>query len=201
MAITLKTVTGHALTEHLDTLARLRIQVFREYPYLYDGSAEYEQRYLKTYAASPASVAVLAIDDALRPGENVVGASTGLPLVRDSGPFRLPFEHAGMDPARVFYCGESVLLPTYRGRGLYRGFFTAREDHARALGGYDWIAFCAVVRPDDHPLRPAGYQALDPVWQRFGYAPRPNLVASLAWKDIDQPTETEHDLAFWLKRL
>jgi GNAT superfamily N-acetyltransferase len=122
-------------------------------------------------------------------------------MAHEGGQFRQPLEDAGLDPARVFYCGESVLLPAYRGRGLYRGFFAAREDHARTLGGFQWISFCAVIRPPDHPLRPSGYRPLDETWRRYGYTPRPELVARFAWKDVDQPAETDHDLVFWLKRL
>lgn len=201
MAISLQRVTGPALADHLEPLARLRIRVFRDYPYLYDGSATYERRYLETYTASPDAIAVLAIDETLPPDERIVGASTGLPMAHEGDAFRLPVERAGLDPARVFYCGESVLLPAYRGRGVYRAFFTAREDHARALRGLDWIGFYAVARPPDHPLRPAGYLPLDPVWRRYGYTPRPDIVARFAWKDVDQASETSHEMTFWLKRV
>ena len=51
-----------------------------------------------------------------RAGGDVVGASTGIPLAQDSAEFQAPFPGRGIDPSRVFYCGESVLLPAYRGR-------------------------------------------------------------------------------------
>ena len=64
---------------------------------------------------------------------------------------------AGHDVARVYYYGESVLLPGWRGRGIGVAFFAAREARARELG-FKVGTFCAVVRPDNHPLRPAdGY--------------------------------------------
>lgn len=190
-----QTVTGAALRRHLDDLAHLRITVFREFPYLYDGTADYERKYLDTYIAAGDAMAVLVFD-----GDSVVGASTGIPLAHESDAFKRPFIEQGFDPQSVFYCGESVLLPAYRGQGIYKHFFTARETHA-SRSGFDVIAFCGVVRAPDHPLRPPDYTPLDPVWRHFGYAAHPNLVAHFDWKDIDRDTETAHAMMFWLKKL
>lgn len=192
----LATVTGEALARHIPDLARLRIAVFREYPYLYDGSEAYEATYLATYTASGQAMAVLAFE-----GEAVVGASTGIPLLAEDEAFRAPFERHGIAPASVFYCGESVLLPAWRGKGIYRAFFARREAHARALAGITRIGFCAVQRPPEHPLRPAGWEPLDPVWRHFGYSPDERLATTYAWKDIDQPGTTAHPMQFWMKQL
>ncbi len=191
-----ETVTGDALAAHIPALARLRITVFRDFPYLYDGSEAYEAEYLRTYTAAAQAMAVIARD-----GETVVGASTGLPLASESEAFRRPFEALGIDPATVFYCGESVLLPAWRGRGIYRAFFDGREAFARALGGMCWITFCGVLRPEDHALRPAGWTPLDPVWRHFGYAPEPRLQTTYDWKDIDQAASSAHPMRFWIKAL
>ena len=192
----LETAAGDALAGYIPDLARLRITVFREYPYLYDGSEAYESQYLRTYTASGEAMAVIARDDGV-----VVGVSTGIPLALETEEFRRPFETMGLDPATVFYCGESVLLPAWRGRGLYRAFFEAREAWARARAGMAWIGFCGVVRPANHPLRPAGWEPLDPVWRHFGYVPEPRLQTTFDWKDIDQATQSAHPMQFWLKRL
>ena len=53
---------GWHLVETLEDVARLRITVFRDYPYLYDGNAKYEAEYLAVYAKSPRSIFVLALD-------------------------------------------------------------------------------------------------------------------------------------------
>jgi len=169
--------------------------IFRSWPYLYDGDRAYEERYLRAFAASGGSVAVLAFA-----GDHVVGMSTGMPLHDEIRAFREPFERAGIDARSVFYCAESLLEPAHRGGGTYRAFFAEREARARELGATT-SAFCAVLRPDDHPLRPASYAPLDPVWRRFGYVSHPELVARLAWQDVDRDVETEHDLGFWLKSL
>ncbi|MDZ3995645.1 hypothetical protein PspTeo4_43872 [Pseudomonas sp. Teo4] len=101
---------GAASAPYIDDLARLRLTVFREFPYLYDGDMEYEADYLGTYMRSGRSLVVLALDDG-----KVVGASTGLPLVDVASEFQQPFLAQGRDPASVYYFGESVVLPAYRG--------------------------------------------------------------------------------------
>lgn len=192
-SLSVRAVHGDGIAAHLDDLARLRIAVFREWPYLYDGDEAYEAQYLRTYVDSPRSVAVLALD-----GGRVVGTSTGLPLADEDDAFRAPFEAAGIDPARVFYCGESVLLPAYRGRGLGHRFFDMREAHARTLGGFDWTAFCAVDRAPDDPRRPPGHRDNDAFWTGRGYRRRDDLRAALPWREIDRG-EVPHTLTFWLR--
>jgi len=187
--------TGAAIEAHFEALAALRIAVFREYPYLYEGSLDYERHYLASYARSPAGLAVLVID-----GDRVVGASTALPLTQHSDAVVPPLASAGIAPDTVYYFGESVLEPAYRGRGFGAAFFVERERRARALG-YRVAAFCAVDRPADHPRRPAGYVAPGALWRRHGFVRRPDIVAAFAWPDLGEPTETTKPMVFWLKEL
>ena len=49
MPVTLRGLTGTDLDTALDDLARLRITVFRDWPYLYDGDLDYERRYLAEF--------------------------------------------------------------------------------------------------------------------------------------------------------
>ena len=190
----IQTFVGSAISPYIPDLARLRMQVFRAFPYLYDGDEAYEARYLATYAASPDSLFVLCLD-----GDRIVGASTGMPMRDETAAVKAPFLASGRDPDRIFYFGESVLLDAYRGRGVGVRFFEEREAHARRLGGLAVMAFCAVERPADHPSRPAGYQPLHAFWRKRGFTPHPELVAHFAWKDIGDTTETEKPLSFWLK--
>ena len=194
--ITARALTGPDLVAALPALARLRMTVFRDWPYLYDGSLAYEEAYLAKFAAAKGAVCIAAYD-----GDDMVGASTAGPLVETDAVFVAPFAAAGYDTRRVFYCGESVLLASHRGHGLGHAFFDGREGHARALGGFAWSSFCRVVRPDDHPLKPQDYRPLDEFWKRRGYAPAPGMVAGYEWKDVDQPQPTMHPMQFWLKAL
>lgn len=189
-------VLGRELSPWLDEVARLRITVFRDWPYLYAGDLAYERDYLRAYARSPRSVFVLALD-----GDRVVGASTGLPLADDIEAFQRPFLEAARPVGDVFYFGESVLLPEYRGRGLGHRFFDEREAHARALGGFAWTAFCAVDRDPGDPRRPPGHRGNEAFWTRRGYVRQPGLTVQLAWQELDEEAATEKPLTFWLRPL
>ena len=187
---------GAQIRPWLDALAALRIQVFREFPYLYDGSLDYERDYLEVYAQSDDSLCVLVLE-----GDRAVGMSTALPLKDEGDAFVRPFIEQGFDVDSVCYFGESILLPEYRGQGLGVRFFEAREAHARTLAGVRYTAFCAVERPLDHPLRPSGYQGLDRFWQHRGYTLRPEIFARYEWQDIDAEAPDHKTLRFWLRTL
>lgn len=193
--VVLQRVVGDAIGAHLDALAALRIAVFREWPYLYEGSADYERKYLATYARSAHSLVVIARD-----GERIVGAATAMPLTQHSDDVVPPLAAAGYAPERVFYFGESVLDPSYRGRGLGHRFLAEREAFAREHG-YAVATFCAVVRPADHPARPADYRSLAPLWTKHGFIERQDIATTFSWQDVGESTETAKPMVFWTKEL
>jgi GNAT superfamily N-acetyltransferase len=193
--VTLSTVTGPAILPFIADAARLRISVFREYPYLYDGSLDYEEVYLRTYSASPGSVFVVARDE-----ERIVGVSTGMPLAQETEEVRRPFLDAGIPVEEVFYFGESVLKPAYRGQGTGVRFMETREAHARNLPGIKYAAFCAVERPVDHPQRPADFIPLDEFWKHRGFA-KTLLRTEFTWKETGEAAESPKVMAFWMKKL
>ncbi len=192
-SLTIMTASGDQIAQWIDPVADLRIRVFREFPYLYAGDLSYERRYLQRYQQSADSVLVLARD-----ADRVVGASTGLPMVNADTAFQAPFLAAGWDPAGLYYFGESVLLPDYRGHGIGHRFFDAREQAARAQG-FVVTTFCAVVRPADHPLKPADYRPHDVFWSKRGYQCRPDLECEFPWLDLGEEQETTKAMRFWVK--
>jgi hypothetical protein len=120
--LTFETLSGAALTARLDALAGLRIKVFREWPYLYDGDAAYEARYLAAYAESPGALVVAA---STAEGE-AVGMATCQPGQEASAKLRASWSAAGLDATELCYFGESVLLPKYRSPCAPPGAFHRR---------------------------------------------------------------------------
>lgn len=179
----------------LDALAALRIEVFRAYPYLYEGSLDYERSYLASYAQSSRSTLVVARD-----GDRVVGAATALPLAEHGEELVPAFLAQGLTPSAFYYFGESVLLPAYRGRGVGHAFFDHREASAREHG-FTKCCFCAVERPANHPARPVDYTPLDAFWNKRGYHKHPELTVTFSWHDLGEARESEKRMVFWLKEL
>lgn len=193
--MTIRRYCGEDIRHFIPDLAALRIRVFRDYPYLYDGSMEYETEYLKTYADSPHGMIAIAFEE-----DKVVGASTGMPLLDYREEIRQPFVECGYDLSKIFYFGESVLDHACRGKGTYRRFFNEREAHAASLD-YDLTCFCAVQREKDDPRRPPDYHSLDRFWEKRGYQKHADMVAWLGWKELGEEEDSPKPLVFWTRPL
>jgi GNAT superfamily N-acetyltransferase len=179
----------------IPALSDLRIRVFRDWPYLYEGTADYEAEYLAEFIDAPGAVLVVATDD-----DVIVGAATASPMAGQKPEFQEPLQRRGLDVARIFYFGESVLLPQYQGQGIGHQFFDAREAAARAAGAAQ-ASFCAVIRSDDHPIRPNTPRDLTPFWRARGYAPVEGLTTTLHWQDVGEADESAHQMQFWMRDL
>ncbi|MEO1746173.1 MAG: GNAT family N-acetyltransferase [Pseudomonadota bacterium] len=196
MTLTVRALPRAKAQMRFDDLARLRIAVFREWPYLYDGDLAYERNYLETYFEAPGAFIAAAFDE----NDMMVGACTASPLAQHDDAFSQPFRQAGLDPRRYFYFGESVLRPQFRGQGVGVRFFELREAEARRQG-FDTCVFSAVIRPNDHPQRPHDYVPLDAFWRNRGYVPIDGLTTRFPWKDVGGAEETEKPMAYWSRAL
>lgn len=183
---------GFDIAELIPQLGQLRIDVFHDFPYLYAGSLEYELKYLQAYSQNPLSMAFCVFD-----GNRLVGATTGMPLSAKSVDIQQPFIDRGLNIDEIFYFGESILLPAYRGRGIGHLFFDVREKHALE-NGFKVTAFCSVVRPEDHPLRPTDYRPNNDFWKKRGYIEQ-DYCCCMSWQDRHETGETEKELQFWTK--
>lgn len=199
--IRMETLTGDSVRHLIPELSRLRCEIFREWPYLYAGNLEYERDYLAEFAQGEAAVVAAAWD-----GDRLVGAATAAPLASHTSKFIPLYEKHGFDPETVFYFGESVLLPQYRGRGIGHAFFDRREAAARSAEtkkgqSYELTSFCAVIRNPDDPRRPADYRPLEGFWQQRGYRPVRGMVGSYDWQEVGSDKETPHPMQFWVRSL
>lgn len=189
-------VSGEQIAAIIPELAKLRIAVFKDFPYLYEGSLEYEESYLQKYIHSKDAAIV-----SVRSAGLLVGASTCIPLADESEEVKKPFLGFSLPIESIFYFGESVLLPEYRGMGLSHYFFDQREQHAKNLGTYQMCCFCAVNRTEDHPMRPAHYRPLDSFWEKRGFVKNSSLVFDMSWPDVGEEISTVKQLTFWTKHI
>mgnify|MGYP000557030757 CR=1 FL=1 len=131
MSLDYRIYRGAEISAIVPDLARLRITVFRDWPYLYEGDLAYETGYLARYAQGGAIV-VAAYD-----GAQMVGAATGMPLLQHDDDFSGALAACDIAAEDVFYCAESVLMQDHRGQGAGHMFFDTREAEARAHADAD----------------------------------------------------------------
>lgn len=193
--IRFKKIGSGDLSQYMDALARLRITVFREFPYLYDGSQQNEQEYLSTYLHAENFCLFAAFHE-----NEMIGATTCLPLKEETEEVQQPFLEKGLSLQEYTYFGESVLLLPYRGLGLGKKFYLLREAQA-ILFNTPYATFCAVDRSPEHPLRPPDHLFLDPLWQKLGYRKQQDLRCRMEWEEIPHGRRTSHSLTFWIKAL
>lgn len=191
-----KTYIGQQINDVIEPLAKLRMVVFRDFPYLYEGSLTYEQEYLSTYANAEKSFL-----HAVFYNQRMIGATTAIPLIDESAEVKLPFKQAGFDMNSLFYFGESILLKEFRGLGVGHRFFDERENYARSSGQYTHSCFCSVDRGSGHAAEPADYRPNDIFWTKRGYRKESSLKSYFEWPDIGATEQTFKPMIYWIKEL
>lgn len=198
MSISIKyqSLKGAEIESQLEAIGEIRITVFKEWPYLYEGSLHYERKYLKKYILSQKSLAYLAFDQ-----DRLIGATTAIVLSDESQDIQKPLTEIHLLPSETIYFGESILLPDYRGLGIGKRFMQERLSFAQSLPGIKQVAFCSVIRSDEDPRRPLKYKPLDEFWRNQGFQPIRGVKAEMSWNDVGELMETKKPLQFWLKSL
>lgn len=195
-SIRIVSYVGEEVKGLIPQIAKLRIEVFAEYPFLYIGDLEYEKRYLKKFSEMEDAIAVACFE-----GEELVGISTGYPFIYEAKDLQAVLAKKGLRPEDYFCLGESVLRKTVRGQGIGNRFFDEREAHVKRLGRYKHICFYTSLRPENDPRRPADYRPLDPFWKKRGYQEHPELVGTVSYQEIGEEAESPKKMVFWIKDL
>lgn len=193
--ITGQLLTGPAIADALDDLALLRLDIFPEYPYLYQGRKDDELTYLNTYAEVPDGCVILARD-----GFTVIGAATGMPLIHEDAQVVDAFSGTALPLNEVYYVGELLFCTAYRNGGLGRKLLDRLESHIRSLGRYHTLTCATVERPDDHPLRPRDYIPISRFLARTGFVRLPGVTSHFIWRETDG-VKRSHPMQFWNKEL
>lgn len=192
--ITEKLLAGAAIADVLDEVATLRLEIFQEYPYLYQGRREDERKYLGTYAATPDACVILAYD-----GDAVIGAVAGMPLIHEDVQVLDAFAAGtAFPPDEAYYVGELLFRPAYRNGGLGQKLLARLESHIHSLGRYRSLTCATVERPDDHPLLPHDYINISKFLARTGFARLSGVTTSFTWREIDG-VKRDHPMQFWIK--
>ncbi len=185
-----------AINDIIEDMAGLRIDIFKEYPYLYDGNLAYEKDYLSTFSQSENAIIIAAFVNGM-----LAGVISGLPLSEELDDFKNAFLNNDLPIDNVFYIGECVLLPQYRNMKLSKLLFDELEYLIKRKYQYKKICFCTIERPENHPLKPTNYKNNDVIWQKRNYVKHENISCNFEWKDIDKSEIDAKKMIFWTKEI
>ncbi len=194
--IHVRSFTGTGLKSYLHSVAKLRMEVFREYPYFEEPDLDQEIRFLKKLFSNKESIGVLIFDNT-----TLVGVSLGYPLPVEEPSLHRPFKERQLNIESYFFFGDSTLLKTYRGRGIGHHFFDAREIHVAHYKKFKHICFCVPHDLETNPQRPKDFIPLHNFWRKRGYVQHPEMKCSHSWKVIGEASPTEKCMIYWVKDL
>lgn len=100
----LRALEGPEAARWLDDIVRIRVELYREFPYLYDGDAAREALCLRTYLECGEAVFLAAFD-----GDRMAGFSSSIPLAMEDEALTEPFRRAGLDPGIISTSGRCSL--------------------------------------------------------------------------------------------
>jgi GNAT superfamily N-acetyltransferase len=199
MTFRIEVFKGISTAPYLQTLSDLRLEAFKEFPYLYVGNIEDEVSYAQLYTSAPEGILVIAFQD-----ETIAGLYSGLPL-NASGAFISAWHdkliEEGVDLTNYFYAGELIVKPAFRKKGLGAQLMTRLIQEVDAMGFSGFMGVTA-IRAYDHPLRPQGYFDTDAIWGKYGLEKIP-VVLTGTWPtlQLDGSIKVEdNQLACWIRK-
>ncbi len=196
----LETHLGSEVLPYIRDVATMRIEGFRDFPYLYEGTYEYEEKYLEGYAKEPRAMLIRVLE-----GDQLAAVATSTPLASSAdivaeAPER--FAALGHDPKTFYYYAEILVKKAYRGRGIAEMIYREREKWARKWG-YRHLCLAVVQRSKDHPLRPVDYKSPERIWIRDGFT-KANVEIIYNWPTIlpgGEVAPLDNPMAFWMRTL
>ncbi|MDQ2994889.1 MAG: hypothetical protein M3R00_08120 [Pseudomonadota bacterium] len=198
--ITIETFSGVAARPYVDDLARLRLDAFKEYPYLYAGNLETEITYTMPYAEiDKAMITVAYVNNRL------AGLTTGMPVDCDSlmvNDIKKILVERGDTPTYYYYYGELIVLSEFEGRGLGQKLYETQDALIQSQG-FTHVCQITSLREEHHPLKPSNYRSLDDYWQKLGFY-REHKTMSYRWPTLQTNNSVllaDNIVELWTKKL
>lgn len=187
--------TDEKMREFLPSFTRLRIEIFSDYPYLYDGDEISERKYLEKFNEMENALALGVFDQS-----ELVGEATAYPLIYEHESLSKSFLDHDRSLEDYFCIGEIILKKDYRSQGLGGRLCEKLEAFARSKG-FQSLCFFEIDRGPDDPKRPEGYRKLDTYWGGHGYQKHPELNGLVPYKEKGESEESPKKMVFWIKKL
>lgn len=188
--LVIKTFQGKDISPHVKAITDLCLIIYKEKPYLYEGTEEEYRPFIEYYADSETNRACLLFDES-----KPVGVAIGMPLHAMRDKYREPFlsMRPEENPDELFYLGELLLLKDYRGNNLGKQMYLECERLA-TQEGFKKICFCKIDEPESD-------QSLDGFWKKLGFEKCEEGTFVVYWKNVGESDESPHQMRYWIKSL
>lgn len=183
-------------------LAQMRVTYFKGYPYFYDGTQEYEENYLGEYKKNAIDSYLVQAFHEKNGEKQLVGILTGcgfcsdIEIVRDGA--RL-FTEKNISTQDRYYLGEAIIIPEYQHKKILPRMLYKLGQEVVKLQKYMNLCFLTVIREDNDPRKPEGYQSTDKLWEKLGCY-KTDVTCSFEWPTI-MPDKSVQDIfnkvEFW----
>ena len=189
MNINLQTYQQAGLADEIGILSEFRLRFFREYPYLYVGSEDNEQKHLADYLVNPTTRLIVA-----RETEKIIGVAIGTMLSTELNivcKIENQLQQYEIQSQHCFYLGEMIAEPEYRRSGVGKRMLELLKIAGREQGA-DRFCFLAVVREPHDVRRPADYtDASESIFRKFGFE-KTDISVTFEWNTIQPNGQVEN---------
>lgn len=199
MNVVIELFVGIQMLSLLPMASQWFMQMYQEFPYLYQGNDSYEHDYTKMYHdVAHAVMAVASVEN------TYVGMALGLPVYAvDFVPLGALLQEKGYCPQQVFYISDVIVQEKYRKLGIATQLMRVMQEQALSWG-YTSLCLATVVRDSSHPLCPSTFQSSDRLWLKLGFLKTDILLEPIIWPTV-QPDGTVQDYAnsmvLWIKSI
>lgn len=198
--IRIETYRGQEINSHIKEITDVALVVYRDYPYLYEGTVEEYLPILALNGKSSCGLGCLVYDN-----DKVIGAALGMPADEIRSHYLEPLlKVSSREKLKAsFYFAEMLLLKEYRNSDLGQQIYNAMEKLVKAEGIFNRIYFCNIVEADQHPLKPKDYLPFDEFWQmeKLGFEKCESLTFNAYWQNINETEDSPHQQVYWTKSI
>lgn len=186
------------ISKKLNYIASRRIEHFKDFPYLYSGKVEYEEKYLAEFFSVRGSVLIICKDES-----NVVAFGTATPMNKSMGILSDCYKYLEdnhHDPEKYFYISEIIIEKSHRQLGILKEILRQIQKYS-IENKYKHTCFLTVKREKNHPLIPPEYFPHDTIFLNTGYK-KTNLVINFEWPTFISKNEIidcMNPMSFWIK--
>ena len=191
-------VTGKAINDCFEAIATLRLMVFSEYPYCYQGSFEDEQKHFGQYTChEDRSLAVLFEKNQIIGLSTRIPAASALPLLGRAVP---ELERRGVNIEQHYYVIESMIKQAFRGKKRGQLLYQEHEVFIRRRG---YQTNCLLTLATESTITSVEKKPFTSLWHWLGFK-KTAIQTSFTWltRMFDHLVrEQSHVFDFWARDL